>query len=432
MEILKKIRSNNRLPILLFFIILLNYIPLFIINYDVKTSNAVKVKEMTICFAIECILLILFLFKKLKFDKEFKIHFGLLALTTFCMFIVQTKNYYSGNYEIMDFANIVCIAINIFFLFNCLLNIKVDEKNIYSFFRGIICLGIIACIYNIILYKAEILTLLGLSEKPFFNSIKSFFAHRNQFAIFLYICIISNVFMLFSSNKKILYVITLILFCANLIFTASRTGLLCTLVFIFLLLATTNKISKKNKIKLFIVLILLGIAMLTIIYNFMPKAVQTIEKVFIRKSTIKNFTGRSTIWSVGIGLITQNIATFIFGVGRFIGIKALDTTQYASVTQFHSFYVDMLVTGGIMELLYLLFIYFTVIRKVVKSNIDTKYKRIYISVFISYAIYCLCESLGRFSIGCADTVCLITFISIPLLHANSITNEKLIEEGKEI
>lgn len=431
MKILKKIRSNNILPILLFFIILINYIPLFIINYDVKTSNAVKVKEMTICFAIECILLILFLFKKIKFNKEFKVQFGLLAVSTLCMFLVQTKNYYSGNYEIMDFANIICIAINIFFLYICLLDIRIDEKKVYIFFRGIICLGIIACIYNIILYNKEILTLLGIGKDAFFNSVKSFFAHRNQFAIFLYICIISNVFMLFKSNKKAVYILTLLLFLINLVFTASRTGLLCTGIFIFLLLVTTNKISKKNKIKLFIILILLGIAGLTIIYNFMPKVLQTIEKVFIRKSTIKNFTGRSTIWSVGISLITQNIITFIFGVGRFIGIKALDLTPYASVTQFHSFYVDMLVTGGIMELIYLLFIYFTIIKKVINSNIDTKYKRIYISVFISYAIYCLCESLGRFSIGCADTVCLIAFISIPLLHANSITEDKLIEKGKE-
>ena len=61
---LEKIRNENRFPILLFFILFLNYIPLFLINYNVKTSNAVNVKEMTICFGIECILLIFFLFKK--------------------------------------------------------------------------------------------------------------------------------------------------------------------------------------------------------------------------------------------------------------------------------------------------------------------------------------------------------------------------------
>ena len=47
-------------------------------------------------------------------------------------------------------------------------------------------------------------------------------------------------------------------------------------------------------------------------------------------------------------------------------------------------------------------------------------------MFISYFIYCSFESLSRFSIGCADTLCMIVFITIPILHAYSIK-----EEGEE-
>ena len=38
------------------------------------------------------------------------------------------------------------------------------------------------------------------------------------------------------------------------------------------------------------------------------------------------------------------------------------------------------------------------------------------------------ESFGRFSIGSSDTICLIFFLTIPLLHANSI---KIIEAKKQ-
>ena len=41
------------------------------------------------------------------------------------------------------------------------------------------------------------------------------------------------------------------------------------------------------------------------------------------------------------------------------------------------------------------------------------------------------ESLGKFSMGPIDTLCLIFFIAIPLLHANSEKSTKLIENKKE-
>lgn len=64
-----------------------------------------------------------------------------------------------------------------------------------------------------------------------------------------------------------------------------------------------------------------------------------------------------------------------------------------------------------------------------------KYKSIYLSMFISYTIYMYFESVGRFSIGCSDTLCLIFFVTIPLLHSNSIVeqednNDKKVKIGK--
>lgn len=253
---------------------------------------------------------------------------------------------------------------------------------------------------------------------------KSFFAHRNQFAIFLYISIISNIFLIMKYGQK-RYIIPLIIFGISLVLTISRTGMLCTAIFIFLFFVTTPKIKIRYKLLIFILFaILCGISVKTVYENH-PEIVQKIETVFIRKKSIKNFTGRSDIWEIGIDLVNQNNKTMAFGVGRFVGTKALETVKnYGNITQFHSFYVDMLVTGGIMEVVYLISLYMWVIVKVIRSNIENKFKTLYISAFISYAIYSAFESLGRFSIGCADTVCLIMFISIPLLHANSIQEKK--------
>ena len=47
---------------------------------------------------------------------------------------------------------------------------------------------------------------------------------------------------------------------------------------------------------------------------------------------------------------------------------------------------------------------------------------------LSLAIYGMFESMSRFSIGCADTLCLIFFVTIPLLHSNTYQKS---EEDKE-
>lgn len=226
--------------------------------------------------------------------------------------------------------------------------------------------------------------------------------------------------------KQKRYIIPLIILGINLLFTTSRTGILCTGVFLFLFFVTTPKIKIRYKILIFIICaILCGVA-IKVVYEQYPDIAQKIEKVFVRPKSIKSFTGRADIWKIGMDLVNKDNKTLMFGVGRFVGIKALDNVKYGNITQFHNFYIDMLVTGGIMELVYLISIYLFVIVKVLKSQMEGKFKAIYISVFISYALYCFFESLGRFSIGCADTVCLVTFISIPLLHANSIHEKKKI------
>ncbi len=144
MMIPKKIRKQNKLPLILFLILFLNYIPLFIANFNTKTSNGVGVKEMSICFAIECLVLIVMLFKKIKFNKITVIQTILLLITTVIMFWIQVQNYKKGSYAIMDFANIICIAINIALFFIALLSIEINEKNIYTFFKGVVLLRIIS------------------------------------------------------------------------------------------------------------------------------------------------------------------------------------------------------------------------------------------------------------------------------------------------
>lgn len=434
MKILKKLRSENLIPFVLFLIILINYIPLFKGNFvkDIHISYAVTTKQMAICFAIELVLLAIFLLGRVKILKVNTIvNFAFLMITTIILSIIQRQNYLSGNYEQLDTINVICIFLNIFMLFVCFTNLKIEEKYMTCFFAGIVAVGLVACAVNVYLYKNEILTMLTTAKQI---SVKSFFAHRNQFAVFLYVSIISNIMLILRANKKIikaLLFIPLIIFGLSIITTSSRTGIAASALFIVLFFITTNSIKFVRKFFIVYLLTVMVISSYVVIINKYPeiaiKSADFVEKVLIREDSIKSFTGRNIFWKIAMDVLQENKINMSFGIGRFL---AVDLIEGYNVTQFHNFYIEALMTGGIMELAFFIFIHIFTLVKVFISKINKKYKLLYLSMLISLAIYGLFESMSRFSIGCADTICLIFFITAPLLHSN--TYQKTNGEDSEI
>lgn len=410
--LLEKIRKKDNIPIILFSIILINYIPLIIPNLFSKESHGVSMVLMGICFAIEIILLIMSLWKNIEFTHENKKEINVLIGISAILIIVQIVKLISGNCNILDFFNIGCLFINILLLYICFTNLKVNEELIFSFMKGIMIFGLISCLANFVIYYKEIFqTILGINHKMY---IKSFFANRNQFAFFLYISIIANVLLLIKENKKT-YKIILGFLIFNLFFSMSRTGIAVVVMFFALVFLFSNKISKKTKIICLTLTIIFGIIMLVILYYLNPG----LFEMLFRFSNVKNLSGRTAIWENGVKLLMENPINIIFGVGRFQGNEVLHIKD-KSFTQFHNIYLDFLIAGGVLELIFIIYIFKNVIKKFNKSNIEEKYKKIYKIAFFTYFIYACFESVGRFSIGAVDALCLIFFVSIPLVYSNSI------------
>lgn len=418
---------NNILPILLFLVVLVNYIPVFKLNFNVKQSFAADVVALVTAFGIECFILALFYLKRIKLSKPVIINFIAILIVTIISSVIQIINYKNNSYEIMDFANIACKFVNIILLFVLAINIKIDEKYLNYFMKLIICVGIIACIQNMILYFEDIMAHLNLIELERKASIpKSFFSQKNPFAFFLYISIISTIFLFQKENKifgKIVLGLTLLLFLFNVVLTFSRTGTAMVIMFLGLWFLFTNKISVKVKV----ILAILGVIGVGICIPILNQHNPDLLNRILRLESVKTFTGRTKFWDIAKEEILSNPVNLIFGVGRF---KAENLIEKYNVTQFHNTYVEFLVSGGIIELIYFLGIYVFVLVKTLKSKIDKKYKSIYLAMFISFAVYMLFESLGRFSIGSSDTMCLVFFITIPLLHSNCHKND--IVEEKEV
>ena len=414
--VLEKIRNKNNLPIVLFFIIVINYLPLILPNLISKDSHGVQIIPMACCFGIQCILLGIVFWKNIFLTKE-KINKIIISIfISLVLIVVQIINFMKNSNQILDCANIICQFVNITLLFVSVIDFKIEENYIIKFMKAIIFFGFVACIVNIIIYFKEILDLICGGSKT--NYIKSFFANRNQFAFFLYVSIIENVFVIVGENKKF-YKLTFVLFLANLFFSLSRTGIVVTVMFLALLFIYMNKVNRKTKIIYLTIAIIFGIILVLVLYYLNPELINK----FFRISSLKNLSGRTTIWENGVKLLLENPFNILFGVGRFKGNDVLHIKD-KSFTQFHNIYLDFLITGGILELSFVIYIYSYIIRKIKESNIDIKYKKIYKTVFITYFIYAFFESVGRFSIGAVDTLCFIFFITIPLLHANGVVKNK--------
>lgn len=421
MNWIQKVRNKNNLPLILFGIILLNFIPLIIPNAISKESFGVSALRMALCFGIEIIILLVFYFKNIEINEKMKKNALILIGISIILFLVQIKNYLIGNFYIMDIFNICCTFINILLLYIAIYDFKIEEKFINNFFIGLIIFGVIAAIFTFVLYYKEILASFGIGKvevSGYIYKIKGFFSNRNGLAFFCYVAVIANTFMIIK-DKNIIYKITLVALLTTLFVSYSRTGLALTLMFLVLTLFMSNKIKTKNKIILIIAMCITAIVGIIFMNIYMPGYIQ--DKL-LRIWEIKNLSGRTDIWKVGIELLTQNIGNTIFGLGRFNSIQSLLIFE-EKFTQFHSVYLDILLTGGIIELVYIISIFATVIRKIIKSNLDKEYKTTYIAMYITYFLYIMMESDGRFSIGCVDTLCLIFFVTLPLLHANSYKEE---------
>ena len=430
MKFINKLKDKNNLPVLLLLIIVLNFLPLFIGNAFTKDVNTVSAFVEVICFFGEIILLAnVFFYNKndLKINKNKIIA---LVVITVIMFFTQVKNFIQSKFFFMDILNIGCIFVNIILFYIALYDFKIQEKNIAKFFKGICIIGILATIWNLVLYAKEIFAEIGIInidwDYSHIDNIKSFFANRNVLAFFLYLAIISSAILMNLENKSKKYWIFISVFIFGIWCTHSKTGFIQSIVFLELFIFFNKKYDLKKRL-----LICFGIGVLSILLflNILgrlpenPKW-QQIEGLVISDAQIKRLSGRKRIWQAGFNFLNQSPLNYIFGSGRFNSLEIIkfEDKTYA---HFHNLYLDITLTGGLILLGYIFYMIYSIIRKIIKSDLKSIFKKIYIFMYITYGLYVLLESLGRFSVGCEDALCMIFLIAIPLLHSNSVKQKNI-------
>lgn len=418
--------QNKNILNYLFICIVINIIPVVLLG-EFNIPNKIYTLLTIGVYVIQTLIMLWYIKDKIKTtSKKMVISIIIFFILQVITQVVNIVNF--GIIEIKDIANILVVAINIYIFVYIASKFEVTKEQFVDFMKKMIFLGIISCIFNLIVNFKSIINIFNVQSSYELN-LKSFFANRNQYGIFLIIMLISNLYIIENTRKKA-YILLHVVFIISLILTMSRNAIIGMFLIhiLYLCFNAKNILHKmnKNQKKLALVIILSILILASLIIIFIPTVREVIDKLFLRTYTINPESGRIKIWLDGISMSKNNILT---GLGRFKAIKLNNTIYNSSLEQFHNIYIETFVTYGIIGLIYLIYFIVKFIKKIKDSAIDKKQKNIMlISVVVFLVISCF-ETTCRLSMGYVDTISMIYFIAIPIIYSN-IKGQKVEEVNK--
>lgn len=476
-EFIKKIFDVDNLPSILFVVSLINFMPILIFNGMTKgPTNGISTVIKVLLLIIEYIILIAYY---LVNSKKIKINFRkiiCLFIITIILFGVQLYNYFSNNFYFFDVLNVGIFFVNVLLFYILADDYKIKEEKIIAFHKTIVYFALISIIWTFIFFFREIIAQIGIIsynvDYSYINNIKGFFSNRAALSFVILIAIISNSILIRSNKSKKIYYFFYIIFFVGVWATHSKTEYLI-MIFMFIWLIFMNhkwRLTKKILLS-FLTFSICCIGFANVLgklpnvsekinyvvsqhnerdnksNNSKPRSNETttvdneksdtnaylnekskvdesdakLNELVVGKDRLFRLSGRVDIWESAINFLRSHPWRILFGVGKFNSTQQLYVNGIL-YEHFHNLAIELIMTGGIIELFYVIVIFLSVLVKVFKSNLCKNAKYIYLLSLVMYAGVSMVETYGKISIGYYDCLCLIFFITIPLLHANSLKN----------
>lgn len=407
--------QTNAFPKILFLFLLLNLAPIVIastLNPGLRDSLLYDLMVGTVFMAQAVIIVFYFIgFTKAEIKTSYIIIALLFMLFQSITILINYFSYISINYY--DYMNVLATFTN-FFLFLCIPSkFRMTYKSLEKFLIGIIILGVLASLYNLVI-NFDGLTNLAQVKNSYEVNFSSFYLNRNSFAQFLFFAIMANTIVVMKRKKWYFY-LNYLLFGLNLLITFSRTATVATLVFllVFFLIYWRKQLLTQFKISTVVITTLVLVFLSSTNREFM-------SELFIRKEA--GTSHRSELWLLGAGIL--NNTNWVFGVGQHTGIRILQLSGESN-SEFHSFYIEMLLMGGLA-----LVGFYVVIFYIIMKNIGIIYKQdrivgtVYVASLLSFFVYGFFESASFFSLGYVGTLFTIFYITMPLMYANYLRQPK--------
>ena len=312
------------------------------------------------------------------------------------------------DYSLLDFVYQITrlLAIIIFLVIPS--GYSVSKEQLIKLFVSIMLFTLISVLYSLVfevnLYKS-VLT----ASSAYQFQIKSFFLNRNSFAqLLLLTVVITTQLYLWSSRKLYFWIIVFLVIVS--FFLLSRGALLSIAVFFTgLLLFALNF---KSKIKILIPSLLI----LLIVY-LNKDMLEILVNLVIRPTS--GSTGRVELWFLGINVGFENSP--LFGMGHFTGVQIMEQSGIY-LSEFHSFYIETFVGGGLLDVILhgsIIILMISKLRRIKKFDIT--FYRVYIAFYVSIAVYGVVESISIFSMGYVGTMFTILLVTVPIVYYNSLS-----------
>ena len=472
-NIRNKFFCEKNLPILLFLITVINFLPIFFscATYKGNGNGINSVIKISLLMIEYFLLFTYFLINKKKINiSKRKILY--LIIVSMILLFVQFFNYFLGKMYINDILNVCVFFTNVLLFYIFFDNYKIQQQYIVSFYRIIISFAVLSIVWMFVLYNKEILAQIGLINSHYdyshINNIKGFFSNRAGLSFFILLATISNSILIQIDKKRKIYLLMYPLFFIGIWATHSKTEYLL-FSFVLILLIWIDKERKcLNKFFISIFVALISIVGFINVLGYYPNIKERIayttnqnkhaytsnkektktnnkkssniskndneadednfvsssedsntklNELVVSKSRLLRLSGRVDIWNAAFKFLKKNPYRIIFGVGKFYSTEILQVNGVL-YEHFHNLYLEFIMTGGIIELVYIISIFIYIMYRINNSNMSKSCKKVYLISYIMYALISMLETYGKFSIGFYDCLCLVFFVSIPLLHAN--------------
>jgi O-antigen ligase len=407
---------NNKFVIGLFFCIVLNLLPIVLSSTIIPGfhSSGIYPFVVGLNYIIQAGVIIFYfvIIKKIKLKRN------LLILAFYFMFFqwvsLLITSMSGRNVVYFDYLNAIIRFISVFAFICIPSQLRISTKSLYTFMNLIIWLGLFASIYNIAVNFSGIINITNISN-PYAVNFQSFYLNRNSFAQLLFFSIIANTYLFFRKEKgnSPRLLVNYLIFGVNIIATLSRTAMLSVSLFIFIFYVLLYRKKVAPKIVMLVIIIITGGIILS-----QESIVNFITNMLIRQDM--GTTNRSNLWRIGVEFL--DIKSLIFGTGYFTSKELIKISGYSHV-QFHNFYIETLVGGGIVDLILHSLLIGYVLRKInhiIKNDRTTGI--LYFTGYISLGVYAMFESVSFVSMGYVDSFFIIFFMTVPILYANSFIN----------
>lgn len=310
-----------------------------------------------------------------------------------------------GDYDPMDLVGAIAGMICIVAYAGLAQSLRPSERELNTFLVGFLWLTLVAIVVNVVLNGTDIPQILGSGSSYQFD-FSSFFANRNQFGYFLFLGLVAHVLHLHGRRLRVHNITLFALQIASLLLTMSRGSIAASLIFL------TAFAVLRFRVRARYLLLLLGAGLASAVLVIRTGAGDVLRDLLLRPDAA--LAGRDVIWSLGLDIWREN--GILLGGGGFRGV-AIAQARGMEPSEFHSFFVETLVRGGLLELVLLLGIVALVWVRLARSPLDRGRRHVLCASSAGVAGLSLVESVSLFSAGLVGTIFTIFVISLPLLYA---------------